>query len=180
MTSLINELLDLAHIYRGQTIELIHEPIDLVAHLQLIVSEQQQTTRKHKLTLETSQKTLFISGDSARLERVFTNLLSNAIKYDPSGNPIIVSLSQAETPDSQQVIITVRDQGLGIPADDLAHIFEPFHRARNITGKIRGSGLGLASAYQIVERHGGSIEVESTPEVGSTFTIRLPINTDMR
>ena len=68
----------------------------------------------------------------------------------------------------------VSDQGIGIPADDLPRIFERFHRAGNVAGQIQGTGIGLSSARQIVEQHGGTIDVESTVDVGTVFTIWLP------
>jgi len=176
MTSLINELLDLSHIYRGQVMELMQEPVDLVALLHAVVTEQQHTTQKHHITIESSVETLLMSGDSARLDRVFSNLISNAIKYDTDDKPIIVSLSRSETENGPVAILEVRDQGIGIPSSDLPYVFEPFRRASNVVGKIRGTGIGLASAHQIIERHGGSIEVQSTQGKGSTFIVRLPLN----
>ena len=175
MTSLINELLDLSHVYRGQVLELIREPVDLVALLHAVVAEQQHTTQQHRITIESSVESLIIKGDSARLDRVFSNLISNAIKYNTDGKPIIVSLSRAETPQGTVAVVEVRDQGIGIPASELPHVFEPFRRASNVVGTIRGTGIGLASARQIVERHEGSIEVQSTQGVGSAFIVHLPL-----
>ncbi|TMF01605.1 MAG: ATP-binding protein [Chloroflexi bacterium] len=71
--------------------------------------------------------------------------------------------------------IAVRDQGIGIPAADLPHVFEPFRRGENVVGRISGTGIGLASAQRIVQGHGGTLSVESEPDKGSTFTIRLPL-----
>ena len=174
MTSLINELLDLSHIYRGQVMELMQESVDLIALLRTVVTEQQNSAQQ-SITVESSVKTLRVTGDSARLDRVFSNLISNAIKYNTQDKPIVVSLARTETENGPMAIVEVRDQGIGIPTSDLQHIFEPFHRASNVVGKIRGTGIGLASAYQIIERHGGSIEVQSTQGVGSTFTVCLPL-----
>jgi signal transduction histidine kinase len=72
-------------------------------------------------------------------------------------------------------VLVVRDEGIGIPAADLAHIFDRFARASNVAGHVQGTGIGLASARGIVEQHGGIIAVESTEGVGSTFTVRLPL-----
>ncbi len=108
--------------------------------------------------------------DPKLLRHALTNLLTNAIKYSPEDKPITVSLNI----DDQQAVIRVRDQGIGIPEDDLKHLFEPFHRAANV-GKIQGTGLGLAIAKQAIELHGGTLAVESTVNVGTTFTIRLPL-----
>lgn len=108
--------------------------------------------------------------DPKLLRRALTNLLTNAIKYSPEDKPIQVSLDI----NVNEAIIRVSDQGIGIPEDDLKHLFEPFHRAANV-GKIQGTGLGLAIAKQAIELHGGSIAVESTVGVGTTFTVRLPL-----
>jgi signal transduction histidine kinase len=72
-------------------------------------------------------------------------------------------------------MLAVRDQGVGIPAADLPHIFERFHRGGNVAGHIAGAGIGLATVRQIVEQHGGTITVESWPDKGSTFTVQLPL-----
>ena len=175
MTSIINELLDLSHLYRGQVLELIQEPVDLVALLHAVVTEQQHITQKHQISIESSVESLIIMGDSARLDRVFSNLISNAIKYDADDKPVSVSLSRSETENGSVAVVKVRDQGIGIPESDLPYVFEPFRRASNVVGKIRGTGVGLASARQIIERHGGSIYVQSTQGEGSTFTVCLPI-----
>jgi signal transduction histidine kinase len=71
--------------------------------------------------------------------------------------------------------VIVRDQGVGIPEADVAHVFEPFRRGGNVVGRINGIGIGLAGVQRIVEAHGGSISVESTAGAGSVFTIRLPL-----
>jgi signal transduction histidine kinase len=83
-----------------------------------------------------------------------------------------VALGRAEDAGS---MLAVRDQGMGIPAADLPHIFERFHRGSNVVGRIAGTDIGLATARQIVEQHGGTITVESQPGTGSTFTVRLPL-----
>jgi signal transduction histidine kinase len=108
--------------------------------------------------------------DGPRLRRVLDNLLSNAIKYSPAGGEVVVTLAA----DGDSAVLRVRDQGLGIPAEDLPHIFERFRRARN-AAEIVGTGLGLSGARQLVEQHGGTIQVESQEGAGSTFTVRLPL-----
>lgn len=108
--------------------------------------------------------------DTKLLRRALTNLLTNAIKYSPEDKPIKVGFTVRE----QEAVIRVSDQGIGIPEDDLKHLFEPFHRAANV-GKIQGTGLGLAIARQAVELHGGTLNVESAVNKGTTFTVRLPL-----
>jgi signal transduction histidine kinase len=114
-----------------------------------------------------------VSGDRDRLKQVLINLISNAIHYTPSGGEVNLSLSKT----SEFVQIVVRDTGPGIPAKDLPHIFDRFYRGEKsrTRSKATGFGLGLSIAYWIVDLHQGSIDVESTVGVGTTFTIKLPL-----
>ncbi len=86
-----------------------------------------------------------------------------------------ITLARESTADGSQAVLAVRDHGLGIPADDLPRLFTRFYRAGNAVGKVAGTGLGLASVRQVVEGHGGAVAVESTLGQGSTFTLRLPL-----
>ncbi|MFZ4815273.1 MAG: sensor histidine kinase [Phototrophicaceae bacterium] len=112
------------------------------------------------------------AGESSMLRQVFNNLLSNAVKYNQAGGTVRVTASA----DATHVTIAVSDTGLGIPAADVPHIFEPFYRAKTDSiKKIEGSGLGLSIVATIIQRHNGGITVASTPNVGTTFTVRLPL-----
>jgi signal transduction histidine kinase len=113
--------------------------------------------------------------DASRLERALGNLLANALKYSAQHSIITVIVEQEQAADSTWAVVHVRDQGMGIPAKDLPCIFDHFYRASNVSGSIRGLGLGLAGARQIVEQHGGSLSVVSAEGIGSTFTVRLPL-----
>ncbi|MDQ3703591.1 MAG: ATP-binding protein, partial [Chloroflexota bacterium] len=118
--------------------------------------------------------------DGPRLQRVLTNLLSNALKYSPDGKEVWITVTRELAcqgrPDGEVAVLTVRDQGVGIPAPEVPRIFEPFYRAQNVAHRISGIGLGLAGSRQIVEQHGGTIQVESREGHGSTFTVRLPLH----
>jgi diguanylate cyclase (GGDEF)-like protein/PAS domain S-box-containing protein len=107
--------------------------------------------------------------DATLLRHVFGNLLSNAIKYSPSGGRVQFDVQLA----NGQYVLTVADQGIGIPTDELPHLFSSFHRASNV-GDIKGTGLGLAIVKQAVDLHGGHITVQSQAGQGSCFTVRLP------
>jgi len=111
-----------------------------------------------------------VPWDPARIGQVLNNLLSNAIKYSPAGGLVIARLQQA----GMQVVIEVVDSGVGIPPDDIAHIFEPFRRSRLSSQAIPGVGLGMFVAQHIVEAHGGRIQVQSRVGVGTTFTLSIP------
>jgi signal transduction histidine kinase len=108
--------------------------------------------------------------DAKLLKHIVENLLCNALKYTPSERFIYFTLNC----NKNNVMLTVKDEGRGIPEDDLPYLFEAFHRAANVGG-IGGSGLGLAIVQKCVEAHGGTIQVESHLNEGSTFTVTLPI-----
>lgn len=169
-TALIHELLDLARLRGGQALELERRPTDLVALARRAVAAADQAARQ-AITLEAGEPTLVGLWDEARLERVLDNLLDNAVKYSPPASAIDVRVARED----DMAVLAIRDQGLGIPAADLPHIFERFYRAANVVGRAGGTGLGLAGAHAIVEQHGGGITVESREGLGSTFTVRLPL-----
>lgn len=172
MIGLVNELLDVANIEIGRPLRLTRQPVDLVVLARQIADEYQDSADRHQVALRPETPQVVGRWDPGRLERVLANLLSNAIKYTPGGGTIDVTVGAADG----WAILRVSDPGIGIPADDLAHIFERFRRAENAAGKIPGTGIGLAAVRQIVDQHGGSITVESTEGHGTTFTVRLPLD----
>jgi signal transduction histidine kinase len=174
MSSLLNELTDAATIQGGQRLELQFGPVDIVAITREVVYQQQQLLKRHWIRIEVAAQPIIVIGDKDRLERIITNLLSNAIKYSTDGGEIIVSVAGDEHDGDMWVTIKVQDHGVGIPAVDLPHVFEPFYRASNVPKNCRGMGIGLASVHQIVKQHSGKVWVDSTECVGTTFTVRLP------
>jgi signal transduction histidine kinase len=174
MVSLIDELVDVTRQQLGGGLDLHRAPTDLVALVQESV-ESHQAASGRTIQLEVAVPALSAEVDAARLARVVGNLLANALKYSPEGSAIGVWLGQEESAAGPEAVLVVRDEGIGIPAADLPHIFERFRRGLNVVGHIQGTGIGLASARQIVELHGGTIAVESQEGAGSTFTIRLPL-----
>jgi signal transduction histidine kinase len=105
---------------------------------------------------------------------VLSNLLSNAVKYSPEGGDVLVRLTTDGDAEHEQAVLTVHDPGIGIPPEDLAHVFQRFRRANNVAGVFEGTGIGLADVDQIVRLHGGHVTVEGQPGEGTTFTVRLP------
>jgi signal transduction histidine kinase/CHASE3 domain sensor protein len=172
MGALIDELLDVALLQTGRSLELNRQAIDLVALARQVVVEHQQTTDRHRVMFHTTEDELVGFWDAARLERVIANLVNNAIKYSPEGGEVIVRINR-DTDEASWAVLAVEDHGIGIPESDLPRVFERFQRGANVQGRIGGVGIGLASARQIVEQHGGSIGVQSQKGVGSTFTVRL-------
>lgn len=136
------------------------------------IFEQVQFTdsEKHRFEFTNSVPDKEIMIDANLLQHILTNLLVNAVKYSPEGRLITFDLDY----DSGNMILKISDEGIGIPEEDQARLFEPFHRANNV-GKVQGTGLGLSIVKEYVELHGGSIEVESILGNGSTFKIILPI-----
>jgi PAS domain S-box-containing protein len=175
MTALIEELLDVVRIERGQAIKLQRSSCDLVVLTRSLAAVYQQTAGQQHIQIDAMVPNLIGWWDASRLERVIGNLLTNALKYSAQHSVITVIVEQEQFADSTWAVVHVRDQGMGIPAKDLPYIFEQFYRASNVSGSIRGFGLGLVSARQIVEQHGGSLSVVSTEGIGSTFTVRLPL-----
>jgi signal transduction histidine kinase len=172
MLGMIGEILDVARLESGRALDLDYRSTDLVALIRDEVMVCRGGTDRHTVDFEPATPELIGELDPARISRVVANLLSNAVKYSPEGGRIAVTVAPAGEGWAR---IVVRDQGIGIPAADLPHVFERFHRARNTSGRIPGTGIGLAGAKQIVEQHGGAIQVESREGEGSTFTVRLPL-----
>jgi PAS domain S-box-containing protein len=176
MSVLINDLLDFGRLQAGQSLTLQRRPTDLIALVQAVVAEFQQTTRHHRIEAVTSLTRLMGIWDNMRLEQVLDNLVSNAIKYSPGGGVIRLNVGREVAEDGKSwAVLTVSDSGIGISAEDIPHIFEWFRRAKNASGRISGAGIGLASANYIVSQHGGQITVTSEPGKGATFTVWLPL-----
>jgi PAS domain S-box-containing protein len=172
MTSLISELLDVANIQIGRPMLLERKPVDLVALTRDVAAEQQHVSDRHQVTVDAGTPIIIGTWDPTRLERVLANLLSNAIKYSPDGGPIEVCVDQ----DGDWAVLSVTDEGIGIPATDLPYVFDRFRRGENAAGKIPGTGIGLTAVRDIVERHGGTITAENREETGAVFTVRLPLS----
>lgn len=172
-TRLIDDLIDRAR--HPDDAPPIARPTNLVALVDAIVREFQQSTRRHNIHLDTAEPSLTGFWDDQALDRVVANLLSNAIKYSPAGGDIAVRVRRDAARD--RAVLEVRDHGIGIPADDLAHISERFHRAGNV-GSVTGTGLGLAGARSIVEQHGGMLTIASRERAGTTVTVELPLATE--
>lgn len=157
-----------------QGIDVQKEMSNIVTYCQDIVEEFHFTySRTHSIEFESNETDIRLPIDRRLLRRAFTNLLSNAIKYSPKGG--VVSLKMQCDRSRENLVIQIVDSGIGIPQEDYARLFEPFHRAAN-TDKLPGTGLGLAIVKQAIEVHGGTIDFESKVGNGTTFTIILPLS----
>jgi signal transduction histidine kinase len=166
---LVDDLLDTARIQTGR-LELRADLVDLVDLVARVVSSWDEAHRA-RLTFEATQA-LIGSWDPFRIEQVVTNLVDNALKYSPAPRPVDLHLA-AEGP---WAVLRVVDRGIGVPEDMRNRIFEPFSRgAAAATRNHGGLGLGLFISRTIVERHGGTLELESHVGRGSTFIVRLPL-----
>jgi len=177
MTSQLDDLLEVARLRAGAPLELRRATVDLGELIGQWVADYQRTTERHILTMDPIDGRVACSVDVNRIERVVTNLLSNAIKYS-DGGVIRVSVGWQPADPVRTVAITVIDQGIGIPADEVPLVFERFRRGSNVDGRAGGSGIGLAGVRQIVQQHGGTIAVESRVGAGSAFTVRIPCEAD--
>ncbi|HVA11049.1 MAG TPA: HAMP domain-containing sensor histidine kinase, partial [Candidatus Dormibacteraeota bacterium] len=150
------------------------EVIELQSITEEALASFKKTITDKKLKVEAQTSSVRVRGESQGLHRLITIVLDNAIKYSQPKSRIELSLSKK----NRQAIIVIKDEGLGIPASDLPHIFERFYRSKNVsanTKKTTGYGLGLPLAQEIVKRHGGSIIVHSKEHQGTSVHIKLPV-----
>jgi two-component system phosphate regulon sensor histidine kinase PhoR len=167
---LVKDFLEFARLQTGK-LKLEFQSTSLDKELMELFEAYQSRAMEAGISLELHNETILpvIEADPNRLRRAFTNILDNAFKYSKSGGSIQI-LPEI---DRDEIMIHIKDQGPGISAQDLPHIFEAFYRGRQTTEK-EGTGLGLASVKSIVEAHGGRVSVESTPGKGALFTVTLP------
>jgi signal transduction histidine kinase len=166
------ELLDAQQIDLGR-FEMVEEQVELNELLQDMTDRAAAMSPKHRIRFAEGRPVAIVA-DAERLREVMRILLDNAVRYSPGGGDVDVKLRASDG----EVVIAVRDQGVGIPVDRRARLFQRFYRAHAGTQHdYGGTGLGLYVARTIVERHGGSIRFESEEGRGTTFTIRLPRRT---
>jgi signal transduction histidine kinase len=147
------------------------EQLNIKEFLQRIVEEFQIIHGEtHSLVFE-SEFSDIVMADPRLLHQIAAKLISNAIKYSPQGSEVRIFLER----DNGQVVMTVGDQGIGIPEADQPRLFTAFQRASNVDG-VSGTGLGLAIVKQALDLHSGSIELESKVGVGTTITVKIPVH----
>jgi len=171
MAATVEEITDAAQLQMGRPLSLKLEPIDIgdmVRGMSAMVAAA--STWNNAAPVEVAAAAgIVVEGDRRRLERVVQNVVGNAVKYSPDGTPVRVSVDG----DAEWATITVRDRGVGVPADELPRLFTRFYRASTSKG-IAGTGIGLAGSRTIVEQHGGRITLESAVGEGTTVTVSLP------
>ena len=172
-SSLVEKLMLLARADAGvETLQ--HAPVNLAECLRDACKDGRILAEAKQLTFaeDIGSQEVFVEGDSHALHRLFLILLDNAVKYTPSGGSITVGLMR----NNDSAVAEFRDTGIGISAGDLPNIFDRFYRADKARSReFGGVGLGLSIARWVAEAHGGAIEVESSPDRGSVFAVRLPL-----
>jgi len=165
---MVGDLLDASRIEAGQ-LELRFEKRDARTIVHDVYELFQSSSTRHDLKLRLPETSIDVQCDPMRIQQVLHNLVSNAIKYSPNGGTVQIALEQKD----DKALIQVSDQGLGIPKDELAHIFDPFRRGRVSRDTAPGVGLGLSVARRIVQAHGGEINAESEFGRGTTVKVYL-------
>ncbi|MBI1258552.1 MAG: PAS domain S-box protein [Chloroflexi bacterium] len=173
MKRLVEDLLDVSRFERG-VIKLNFENVALQNLISMLVQIQQPEAERKQLQLICSlpDAPLYVHADTERLAQVITNLLTNAINYTPAGGKIDVRLSKMCDITGALAQVEIEDSGIGISEEHLPHIFQPFYR---VISQVEGTGLGLSITKEIVELHGGEIEVHSQIGAGSNFCFWLPL-----
>ncbi|MEI6889346.1 MAG: PAS domain S-box protein [Bacteroidota bacterium] len=169
LSKIIEEILSLSKLQTKER-ELEPELFDIPALTMNLIEEfRVQAGREIAIDFQSVPESIEVKLDKKNIQLVISNLLSNAIKYSVSGNTIFVTLNANE----EEVILTVRDQGIGIPEEEIKLLFTPFYRASNVAN-IKGTGLGLNIVKESVQRHGGKITLKSKLNEGSLFKVSLP------
>lgn len=168
LARMVDDLLDATRIEAG-TLELRSEIMDVRDVVEDTIGLYAPTSPDHQIRAKVPTEPVRIHGDPLRIEQVLSNLVSNAIKFSPTGGAITISLAA----ENGRAVLSVSDHGIGIPAAERTNIFLPFRRRRPDVAP--GAGLGLSVVRRIAVAHGGTVEVDSEPGLGSTFRVRLPL-----
>jgi signal transduction histidine kinase len=152
-------------------------PVDLHQLIEKVISDFHSEAVEKDITVsldETSEHEIII-GDPQKLRTVFQALIENALKYSVAGGSVMVDTDIHE----DEVVVSIKDEGIGIPKDEQEHIFQKFYRAKNAQAtQAIGSGLGLFSAYHIIQAHGGDMWFDSVENQGTTFFVSIPFPPD--
>jgi signal transduction histidine kinase len=176
LTDMVEQVLEYAGL-SGNRRPPASRPVDMASLVHDVVNTSHALPESRDIAFDIRVDELVpaVMADQDALRRAILNLVSNALKYADDGRWVGIAVTTTGARENGQVHVAVTDRGRGIPADDLAHIFEPFYRGRfAIAQQIHGNGLGLSLVKRIAEAHGGRVTVKSTPGQGSTFTIILP------
>ena len=168
MSAMIEELSESVQLSSGRA-KLKLEPTDLTRLVVDLADQSESRAGQTRVVLGICEWAPLVMADAPRLERVLVNLLSNGLKYSAACDPVVVSVRVAK----REVVVSVADRGVGIPADELPHVFDRSYRA-STSSAVEGLGLGLYIARLIVQMHGGRIWARSKVGAGSSFSFSLP------
>jgi two-component system sensor histidine kinase KdpD len=169
---IVADLLDVARIERGTPPPLRREAVAVGPLLAAVAALFQRDGVSHRVVVECAAPLPALDADPDAVERILTNLIGNALKYAPGGSEVRLVARPAEAPGAVEFVVA--DEGPGIPADALPHVFEPYFRAPASAGAAPGTGLGLAVVRSLVEAHGGAVAIASAAGTGTRVTFRLP------
>ncbi len=178
LLSLINDVLDMSSINSGKLqITLEAFALNDLIHETMTILRPQAEKKHHTLRLETESITAeTLLGDVLRLRQIYVNILSNAIKYTPEGGQITVRFSEAARGDQTELSFACEDNGIGMSAEFLQRVFEPFERVQSSTvSRVEGTGLGMSIVKKLVDAMAGEITVRSAPGEGTLVTVRVPL-----
>jgi PAS domain S-box-containing protein len=172
LLEMINDVLDLSRMESG-AMHIVAENVDINALAQecLAMFKEQCQQAEINIQFDLQPEAAFVCGDTTRLKQVLNNIFSNAVKYNIRGGSINVQTRRHD----RHVFVRITDSGLGMNEAQLAKLYEPFNRLGRENSSTEGTGIGLVVARRLVQLMGGTIEVESTPNAGSSFTIQLPV-----
>jgi signal transduction histidine kinase len=171
LSRIVDDLLDLSRAMSGKIL-LARQPVEVAALVSACLDTFKATGRTGNYLVNLDMAPGWVDGDPTRLEQIATNLIDNALKYTPAGGAITIAVAE----EAEQIVLTVRDSGVGIAHDLLPHVFDVFVQASTTLDRSQGGlGIGLALVRRLVELHGGSVSAHSDGAgAGSTFVIRLP------
>ena len=172
--NIVEDLLDFSKMQSGRMV-MRAEPVDLIEELESAVDVFNDRSKRDGITLiyNNPEITAPMSADRNLIKQVFANILDNAFKYTKSGGRVAVFAERA----GKKLVVTVADTGCGISPEDLPHITEKFYKANM---SVRGSGIGLAVVDEIIQMHGGKLDISSSVGIGTVVTIFLPIDDNLR
>ena len=169
LNGIVEEVLDFSRIQQDRMV-LIMDKLDILAELDesvYMLRERANTENKH-IVYDEPEIIPIVLGDRNRLRQVFINIIDNALKYSDADGVVTINADEID----KKVVITIADNGCGIPAEHLPKVKQKFYKANQT---VRGSGIGLAVADEIVKLHKGTLDIDSTEGVGTTVTIKIPV-----
>lgn len=172
LSRLVDDLLDISRVEAGQPLILDYEAVRLDDLLREVLRPFQEKSQRHRFELHFASARTEIAADRGRVRQVFNNLISNAVKYSPKGGLIKVSLES----NGGTFHLSVSDEGIGMTAEQVEHMFDKFYRADSSNTAVQGVGLGMSIVRHIILAHRGEIRVESQPGVGTTILVDLPLS----